>query len=743
MSSAVLVSSSGYSPVLQPTKECTIHQEAVSGIRTAYLRMRFTDHVPEACHLRFVPPGLKTEIGRIDDSLANTACWTYISDRPGGGDPYHLICIGEKCLSSIKSDPTNPGIQLNYLINLLEHEVGHLRHTERDFALIQQLAEAEKLSMGAINVGEDCRIEALISKERDHQFAWDTYRDPPNPESLSNPPNAMITARHFAGDRALVLAHLAKADLTEAHADCVVSYYHQLVAAPNTSAVVGIMRRFCDDFRRINAPDEESGEDGGASGSPSPEAKSKPSPSGSAGAGGGSEGDASTSGTPPGEKDDGTPANSKPADANGAESQPPTTPKSEPGKSESAPKEKAEGEPKSGKSGEKSVQPGTGADGEQDDSASTPGEPGAGSGKSGEVSLAPKAAPESPASSAGTSPPTKPSTSREAAADPKAGAAAEPTKASTKAIHPEQVIGEEPNDMELSERLAKEGDLLETIMKRCFDPTAIAVTDKKPQDGNVEFGMGVHTEVEYSAGGTVLGETPWGAIDRRRVDRSVATLLQAMRGRQEIITTDRPTRRLDPRLAIFGSDRPYKQKVDAEQGTGPLKLVIIMDCSGSMSSGNPDDPTPISEGRHFVAVINELAKRRRVEAILALSKVQQATAWCQAIRLPMPDKDILRITANGEGEGLAMALERLAPAIREADMTALYTDGHITDVAIDKEKLHRKGVHLYGLYVGPDSKSQNLRTHTDYPITASSLEVLTGRYARTLLSNRARRRVGA
>jgi len=296
--------------------------------------------------------------------------------------------------------------------------------------------------------------------------------------------------------------------------------------------------------------------------------------------------------------------------------------------------------------------------------------------------------------------------------------------------------------MELSGLLASQGDLLDTIMKRCFDPTAIAVSDKSPPPGETDSGIGLHTEVEYSAGGKVLGALPWGAIDRRRVDRSVATLLQAMRGRQEIIATDRPTRRLDHRLATLGSERPYKQRVEAEQGTGPLKIVIIMDCSGSMSHESKGI-SPISEGRHFVAVLNEMAKRRRVEAILALSKVKGATAWCQAIRLPMPDKDILRITADGDGEGLAMALERLAPAIRDADMPALYTDGNITDVPIDKQKLHRKGVHLYGLYVGPDSRSPNLRTHTDYPITADSLEVLTGRYAKTLLSNRARRRTGA
>ena len=217
-----------------------------------------------------------------------------------------------------------------------------------------------------------------------------------------------------------------------------------------------------------------------------------------------------------------------------------------------------------------------------------------------------------------------------------------------------------------------------------------------------------------------------------------------MRGHHEIVATDRPTRRLDHRLVTLGSERPYKQRVEAEHGTGPLKVVIIMDCSDSMSMQClPNGVTPISEGRHFVAVLNELAKRRRVEGIVALSKVGYSTARCQAIRLPMPDEDILRITADGDGEGLAMALERLAPAIREADMTALYTDGNITDIPIDKPKLHKKGVHLYGLYVGPDSHSPNLRTHTDYPITADSLEVLTGRYAKTLISNRARRRTGA
>lgn len=751
MSSATLVSSSGYSPVLQPTKDCAIHQDAVVGIRRAYLQMRFSDHVPEACHLRFVPAGLRTEIGKIDDSLSKTACWTYIGERPDGGAPYHLICIGEKCLSSTKAETTaNPDIQLNYLTNLLEHEVGHLRHTERDFAKIQVVAEAEKISMSAINIGEDCRIEALITKERDHQFAWDTYRDPPEPDTLSNPPNAMIAARHFAGDRTLVAAHLATGGLTDEHVDCVVTYYQQLVAAQNTVAVVGIMRRFCDAFRKIGAPPEEPAQDSGAPGSPaSGESSSASSPDQSAPSGSASGGTSPTdSGAQPQKdpaaaKDKGPasdqaaskadaeagnagtePASADPKDGEGSSDRAKQDPPGTASSANPSSNEKSKNVEKSPSSGNAGAEAGSGA-----------GSPGA---------SAPELKPSSGSATSGTSIEQPPqATTPPAEHTPGTPSAASDTL-SNKPLRPEQVIGEDPNDMELSERIASQGDLLDTIMKRCFDPTAVAVVEKKPADGDVHSGIGLHTEVEYSAGGKVLGAAPWGAIDRRRVDRAVATLLQAMRGRQEIIETDRPTRRLDHRLAALGADRPYKQRIEAEQGMGPLKVVIIMDCSGSMSSeclGN--GVSPISEGRHFVAVMNELAKRKRVDAILALSKVQQATAWCQAIRLPMPDKDILRITADGDGEGLAMALERLSPAIRDADMTALYTDGNITDIPIDKQKLHRKGVHLYGLYVGPDSRSPNLRTHTDYPITADSLEVLTGRYAKTLLSNRARRRVGA
>lgn len=776
MSTAGYVSSSGYSPVLKPSKECQIDPEAVTGIRGAYLRMRFSDHVPEACHLRFVPAGMRTEIGTVDDRLAETACWTYIDARPDGQPGYHLICLGEKCLTPTRPDvATQPTAQLNYLTNLLEHEVGHLRHTERDFTKVQAAAQEENMSMGAINVGEDCRIEALITKERDYHFAWDTYRDPPGPECLDNPPNAMIAARHFAGDRMLVSAHLATAKLTEAHVDCVLSYYQQLVNAQDTIAVVGIMRRFCNDYRKIGAPEEDQPQDGENSGSPSSGSSSPGAPpeSSSSGSSGSSGSPSGAAGSPPSKsapdekKSEQEEPAKEPAPTKGSgkkESKKKDSQKKEPAGQDSAKKESTE-KSESEAPGAGSSTPGTTEDsakpesgsGSSSSSASGSEEPSSAAGStpagsgSGTSAPSPSTPTESTTGTPGaTSQPAAPKAADHSTSATEKGTAAttpstaeSSTKPDPKSVR-EEVKGESSNDMELSEMIASQAELLDAIMKRCFDPTAVAVADKKAPDGDPNSGIGLHTEVEYSAGGKVLRAEGWGSIDRRRVDRCVATLLQAMRGHDEIIATDRPTRRLDHRLVTLGSDRPYKQRVEAVQGTGPLKVVVIMDCSGSMSQQClPHGASPISEGRHFVAVLNELAKRRRVEGILALSKVGYSTAWCQAIRLPMPDKDILRITADGDGEGLAMALERLAPAIRDADMTALYTDGNITDVPIDKAKLHKKGVHLYGLYVGPDSRSPNLRTHTDYPITADSLEVLTGRYAKTLLNHRARRRTSA
>jgi hypothetical protein len=302
---------------------------------------------------------------------------------------------------------------------------------------------------------------------------------------------------------------------------------------------------------------------------------------------------------------------------------------------------------------------------------------------------------------------------------------------------PDQNQQDIEDDMLIAHGLSQDPSLIEKILANSPDVT------KPPRATKMEMAT-PPLQIEITCSNTTQllesGMQPQGILDRNRIQSCVRTLSQAMRGREEIIATDRHAKRMNPRRMALESDKPYSVRTEGAV-MGPLKVAVIMDLSGSMNGLVPgSDRSAISEGRHFVAVLNELAKNKKIEGVLGLTISHGPESLTQTVRFPLPDEDIPKITAFSAGDGLAKAVDIMTPLIREADLIALYTDGEVTGGSIDKAKLHRQGIYLHGLYIGPMEKSVSLARETDHPIAASTLESLIGRWAQTLMRSGARRR---
>ncbi|PNG49964.1 hypothetical protein WDL1P1_00889 (plasmid) [Variovorax sp. WDL1] len=237
-------------------------------------------------------------------------------------------------------------------------------------------------------------------------------------------------------------------------------------------------------------------------------------------------------------------------------------------------------------------------------------------------------------------------------------------------------------------------------------PEALAEFDKdaKPMMGGEtprgSGGKGTEAEddaskdVPVSQKGTVLGDAEH-YVDPSRVDAVFQKLRKFFESKSRHVSTLTPQRRVSARHFAVGR-APYR-KVEL-QGRAKKKIVIVVDCSGSMGM---NDGLHINEARILVAALSELARKGLLSGHVVLTGVEKGPIH-ETYELPMQVETTSRIGAEFGAEGLEAAIRANMKLCKEADYVFVYTDGHITDHRIKKSELHAQGVYTWGLYAGFD-----------------------------------------
>lgn len=218
--------------------------------------------------------------------------------------------------------------------------------------------------------------------------------------------------------------------------------------------------------------------------------------------------------------------------------------------------------------------------------------------------------------------------------------------------------------------------------------------------------------------GDVLGKGGAGGLPvcRTRAESIARKFLPLFKTRISKVSTLVPSKRISSRNMMLGRP-PYRRK-KVEEGKGKKKVLLILDCSGSMSGHY------IEEGKVLIAALSNLAKLRHVEGHVVLSIVNNEGPRWQRFALPMAQDQIDKIKAYGNGEGLEYSIQSNIQQARDADYVFVYTDAQISDKAVNKSALHSQGVFTWGLYAGDDEALPSLLKYFDKAILRKTTEEL-------------------
>lgn len=177
--------------------------------------------------------------------------------------------------------------------------------------------------------------------------------------------------------------------------------------------------------------------------------------------------------------------------------------------------------------------------------------------------------------------------------------------------------------------------------------------------------------------------------DLDRADRLCTRFKKFFESEARTVATSTPQRKVSARH--FAVNRPYF-RVKQVQGKAKKKIVIEVDCSGSMGGFH------MEEGKVLLAALSRLARQGYVEGHVLLS-AGSPSRW-ELYALPVADAVIAKISAFAGAEGLEPTLKAHMPLLQAADYVFVYTDAQITDRPINKPDFHRYGVYTWGLYAG-------------------------------------------
>lgn len=194
--------------------------------------------------------------------------------------------------------------------------------------------------------------------------------------------------------------------------------------------------------------------------------------------------------------------------------------------------------------------------------------------------------------------------------------------------------------------------------------------------------------------GTVLSEnaTP---VDLRRANSVAEKLRKLFKSTSTRVSTWSPQRRISTRNFVLGR-APYRKA--QEIGRGSRNIVLVIECSGSMSGFH------MEEGKVLLSALSRLSQSGAITGhVLICASPMDGPVW-ELHTLPMAQKSIARVQALAAGEGLEYAMQANMPLLSKADYVFVYTDGQISDKAINKSFLHSRGIYTWGLYAGTNQK---------------------------------------
>ena len=156
-----------------------------------------------------------------------------------------------------------------------------------------------------------------------------------------------------------------------------------------------------------------------------------------------------------------------------------------------------------------------------------------------------------------------------------------------------------------------------------------------------------------------------------------------------------PSRKASKRLNLKGiitdSEYTYKKKETQSRAKKPFNIVV--DCSGSMHGA------PMNNAATIISLFSSLAREGLVDGHVVLT----SSYGYQTFKMPMSDDQIKKYLHTCGAEGFYNTFKCVEPILKQGDTNFCITDGNITDGAIDKKELTKKGIHTFGLYVGdPD-----------------------------------------
>jgi hypothetical protein len=198
------------------------------------------------------------------------------------------------------------------------------------------------------------------------------------------------------------------------------------------------------------------------------------------------------------------------------------------------------------------------------------------------------------------------------------------------------------------------------------------------------------------------------------VAKKVADILTAALGKRFALPRpNRHTGALSSAAIARHAPDPFSRR-PKQDGKRP-KLTMLVDTSGSMTLVRRMYGSNLMDGL-LEAHRRRVIDLRLYDAYTALN-AYKCKAECDEAGLfneALVKQQIERKTEHGSNfakngilqctggsEGFAGALRNLLPVIRESDATILFTDGHWTDGALDKNEYTRNGIEVIGLYIQP------------------------------------------
>jgi len=205
-------------------------------------------------------------------------------------------------------------------------------------------------------------------------------------------------------------------------------------------------------------------------------------------------------------------------------------------------------------------------------------------------------------------------------------------------------------------------------------------------------------------------------FDKQLAKSLMPALMKIFTDKVRKVASVTPSKKLNTRGIAAGKwDKLYKkQEIKAKK---KKNVNVFIDCSGSMEG------QPIQNARALLYMINSLALKGFTEGHVILTGGSGCDTHTYTMKLPIKERDISSIIANGGFEGVRGTFTICKKLMKKADWNFVFTDGNITDSGFDTKTMTSQGIHTFGLYVG-NPEACNLSQWFDKYLARETLKEL-------------------